>query len=120
MTEIRPKQKSVVTETATEARQGRYGKPVFMVLVGGLVLAMIAWAGVEMWGESIDRTDSKTTATTPNDPINSQPSGAGTFDNNPADGSSRPPEATDRSPTPSGNGGGPTEVTTPSGTEKTQ
>jgi len=108
-----------VAETATEARQGNYGKPVFIVLACGILLALIAWGGVEIWGESIDR-DPKPTASTKPDPINAQPSGAGTFDNNAADGSARPPEATDRSPSPSGNGGGPTQVTTPAGTEKTQ
>jgi len=108
-----------VTETATEARQGRWGRPVFLVLIGGLVLAMIVWVGVDMWGESID-TDKTSTAATANDPINAQPSGEGTFDNNAADGSVPPPEQTDRSPSPSGNGGGPTQVTTPSGTEKVQ
>lgn len=108
-----------VMETATEARQGSYGKPVFVVLAFGLVLALIAWGGVEMWGESIDQ-DAKPSASTKTDPINSQPSGPGTFDNNAADGSSRPPKATDRSPTPSGSGSGPTQVTTPTGTEKTQ
>ncbi|NYJ10835.1 cytoskeletal protein RodZ [Rhizobium leguminosarum] len=106
-----------VTETATEARQGSYGKPVFAVLVCGILLALLAWGGVEIWGESIDRDEKPTASTTP-DPINAQPSGPGTFDNNAADGSSRPPEATDRSPSPSGNGGGPTQVTTPAGTEK--
>lgn len=110
---------SRVTETATEARQGRWGRPVLLVLIGGLVLAMIAWAGVGMWGETID-TDKSSTAATANDPINAQPSGKGAFDNNAADGSARPPEQTDRSPSPSGNGGGPTQVTTPSGTEKVQ
>ncbi len=109
----------IVTETATEARQGHYGKPVFIVLVCGLLLALLAWGGVEIWGESIDR-DTKATASTSPDPINAQPSGAGAFDNNAADGSGRPPEATDRSPTPTGNGGGPTQVTTPTGAEKTK
>ncbi|MDM9627781.1 hypothetical protein QTL95_17965 [Rhizobium sp. S152] len=108
-----------VTETATEARQGSYGKPVLMVLICGLLLALLAWGGVEMWGESIDR-DAKPSASTKADPINAQPSGEGTFDNNAADGSSPPPQATDRSPTPSGSGSGPTQVTTPSGTEKTE
>jgi cytoskeletal protein RodZ len=106
-----------VTETATEARQGTYGKPVFIVLICGMLLALLAWGGVEIWGESIDQ-DAKPAASTKNDPINAQPSGAGTFDNNPADGSSRPPETTDKSPTPSGSGSGPTQVTTPAGTEK--
>lgn len=108
-----------VTETATQARQGSYGRPVFIVLVCGLILALIAWGGLEIWGESVD-TDAQPTASTKPDPINAQPSGPGTFDNNPADGQARPPEATDRSPAPSGTGGGPTQVTTPKGTEKVQ
>jgi hypothetical protein len=106
-----------VTETAIEARQGNRGRPVLIVLASALVLAMVAWGVSEFWGETIDK-DQQSTASTKPDPINAQPKGEGTFDNNPADGSSRPPEATDRSPSPSGNGGGPTQVTTPSGTEK--
>ena len=41
-----------VVETATEARQGRPGRPVLTVLVCGLVLAVIAWGGAEWWGAS--------------------------------------------------------------------
>jgi len=41
-----------VVETATEARQGSWGAPVLKVLIAGLVLAMIAWAGAEWWGEA--------------------------------------------------------------------
>lgn len=37
-----------------EARQGRWGWQVLMVLVGGLLLAMVVWAGVESYGEAID------------------------------------------------------------------
>ncbi len=35
-------------ETPVEARQGFLGRPVLMVLIGGLVLAMISWLAVEM------------------------------------------------------------------------
>jgi hypothetical protein len=35
-------------ETPVEARQGFLGRPVLMVLIGGLVLAVIAWVSVEM------------------------------------------------------------------------
>lgn len=35
-------------ETPVEARQGFKGVPVLMVLIGGLVLAVIAWLVVEM------------------------------------------------------------------------
>lgn len=45
MTKIVPEEK---------ARQGRWGRQVLMVLIGGLGLAMIVWAGVELYGEAID------------------------------------------------------------------
>jgi len=35
-------------ETPVEARQGFLGRPVLMVLVAGLILAMIAWLAVEL------------------------------------------------------------------------
>lgn len=47
MTKIIPEEK---------AKQGRLGRPVLIVLVCALILAMFAWAGVEMWGEQIDAT----------------------------------------------------------------
>lgn len=37
---------------ATEARQGRSGSQVLMVLIAALVLAVIAWGAAEWWGES--------------------------------------------------------------------
>lgn len=37
-----------------DARQGRWGSRVLWVLIGGLVLAAVAWVGVEMYGEAID------------------------------------------------------------------
>ncbi|WP_428428742.1 hypothetical protein [Pararhizobium sp.] len=40
--------------SGVQSRQGFLGRPVLMVLVGGLVLAALAWAGVEMYGESTD------------------------------------------------------------------
>jgi hypothetical protein len=39
---------SPAVETPVEARQGFKGVPVLMVLIGGLVLAVIAWMVVEM------------------------------------------------------------------------
>ena len=44
-------QKTVSTD---KARQGGWGRPVLVVLVVGLLLAMVVWAGVEIWGERID------------------------------------------------------------------
>lgn len=37
-----------------KARQGGLGRPVLVVLVVALLLALGAWAGVEIWGEQID------------------------------------------------------------------
>lgn len=37
----------------TEARQGRKGGHVFLVLVGGLFLAGLVWLGVEIYGAAI-------------------------------------------------------------------
>lgn len=39
--------------TATDARQGFRGKPVLIVLLAGLVLAMLVWIPAEWWGNSI-------------------------------------------------------------------
>jgi hypothetical protein len=36
-------------ETPVEARQGFLGRPVLMVLIGGLALAIVAWLGVELF-----------------------------------------------------------------------
>lgn len=35
-------------ETPVEARQGFLGRPVLVVLIAGLVLAIVAWLAVEM------------------------------------------------------------------------
>ncbi|MBB3658022.1 hypothetical protein FHX15_003264 [Rhizobium sp. BK650] len=85
------------------------------VLAAGILVILIAAASFAIWPSAT--TDPASTASTKPDAINTQPSGPGTFDNNPATGSIKPPEATDRDPTPDGNGGGPTGVTTPSGTQ---
>jgi hypothetical protein len=37
-----------------KARQARWGRPVLIVLIVGLLLAMGVWVGVETWGEHID------------------------------------------------------------------
>jgi hypothetical protein len=43
-----------VEVTPVEARQGLLGRPVLVVLVVALILAMLAWAASEFWGMSID------------------------------------------------------------------
>ena len=62
----------------TEARQGRRGSPVLMVLIAGLVLAMFAWGAAEWWGEATDPPAQQTAtppaaSTTPENP-NAAPS----------------------------------------------
>lgn len=44
----------VVKVTPVEARQGFLGRPVLMVLGAGLILAAIAWAVAEGYGEATD------------------------------------------------------------------
>lgn len=39
--------------TPTEARQGSWGRPVLIVLLAGLILAMLVWIPAEWWGSSI-------------------------------------------------------------------
>ncbi|RUL99855.1 hypothetical protein [Rhizobium chutanense] len=89
------------------------------VILAGLVVLIIAGVSVAIWPDP-DQNDPAATASTKPDPINTQPSGSGTFDDNPASGPLKAPEATDRSPSPSGNGGGPTGINNPAGTEKVQ
>ncbi|MGC4026602.1 MAG: hypothetical protein QM744_16535 [Mesorhizobium sp.] len=37
-----------------KARQGRWGSHVLTILIVGLVLAVLAWFGLEIYGERID------------------------------------------------------------------
>jgi len=53
-----------VVENATDARQGKTGKPVLIVLCAGLCLAAVAWVGAEFWGEATD-APAEQTATPP-------------------------------------------------------
>jgi hypothetical protein len=41
-----------VVESATEARQGRKGSSVLVMLICGLTLAAVAWGGAEWWGQT--------------------------------------------------------------------
>lgn len=54
-----------VVETATEARQGSWGRQVFVVLIAGLLLALLGWAVLEIWGESIDDDATQSSITVP-------------------------------------------------------
>jgi hypothetical protein len=37
-----------------QVKQGRSGRPVLVVLIAGLLLALAVWGGVEFYGEMID------------------------------------------------------------------
>lgn len=100
------------------AARERRGFSPWGVVGAGIAVILIAAASFAIWPTAT--TEPTSTASTKTDPINAQPSGQGTFDNNPATGSIKPPEAVDKNANPSGNGGGATQVTTPSGAEKTQ
>lgn len=103
---------------ATQARQGRLGRPVLKVLIGGLVLAALAWGVAEyVAGEGVDN-DAATTrseitppatpqATTPNQP---------TVDNTPRAGEPAQMAPADRDPTAQGGTGGPSQTKSPDGT----
>lgn len=62
-----------VRVSATEARQGRLGRPVLIVLVASLVLVVLAWAAAELWGMYIaprdQAIDPATTSSTTTDPM---------------------------------------------------
>jgi hypothetical protein len=38
-----------------KARQGHWGRHVLIILIVGLILALVAWAVAEFYGEAIDR-----------------------------------------------------------------
>jgi hypothetical protein len=86
------------------------------VLAAGILVILIAAVSFAIWPGTTTEPAS-TASTTPN-AITGQPSGAGTLDNNPATGSIKPLEPTDRNPTPDGSG--PTGATAPSGTQNGQ
>lgn len=110
----------IVVETSVEARQGLLGRPVLMVLIGGLVLAMIAWGISEMYGEAVDNdaaTDvNQTSTSTPNAVVT--PTDQKVIDNAPPAGEKMQTAPTDRDPTAESGTGGDTQSVVPAGTEK--
>ncbi|MCV9996995.1 hypothetical protein OE766_01885 [Pararhizobium sp. YC-54] len=90
-------EKTVVL-SGVQARQGLLGRPVLMVLICGLVLALVAWAGAEIFGESTDNdaaTKVEEKLPAPNSDTSSKP---GTPDNTTTEPSQTVP--TDKDPTP--------------------
>ena len=49
------------TIPAQEARQGRWGLPVLVVLVASLLLAAVVWVGVEIYGSTLPTEQTETT-----------------------------------------------------------
>lgn len=47
-----------------QAKQGRSGARILLILVVSLLLALIVWAGVEFYGESIDESTPAATEST--------------------------------------------------------
>ena len=43
----------------TKARQGYWGRHVLIILIVGLILALVAWAAAEFYGEAIDPLGTK-------------------------------------------------------------
>ena len=111
-----------VVETPVRARQGFLGRPVLMVLVGGLILAMLAWGISEMFGEAVDNdaaTDiNQTTTSQPNAVVT--PTDQKVIDNTPPAGEPMQTAPTDRDPTAESGTGGDSQSVAPAGTEKTQ
>jgi hypothetical protein len=111
-----------VVETPVQARHGFLGRPVLMVLIGGLILAMLAWGISEMYGEAVDNdaaTDvNQTTTTQPNAVVT--PIDQKVIDNTPPAGEKMQTAPTDRDPTAESGTGGDSQSVVPAGTEKTQ
>ncbi|MGE3306674.1 MAG: hypothetical protein AB7I52_11965 [Rhizobiaceae bacterium] len=59
MSVARSYDEKTVVESGQDARQGRWGRPVLMVLVVALLLAAVAWAIAEYYGQAI-QTDATT------------------------------------------------------------
>lgn len=52
-----------------KAKQGQRGIPVLIVLIAALVLAMVIWGGVEIYGIYLDETQSVETEPSQDVPV---------------------------------------------------
>ncbi|MCA1406769.1 hypothetical protein I6F26_07020 [Ensifer sp. IC3342] len=100
--------------SARETRPGGLGLRVLAVLTGGLFFALLAWGAVELWGEMND--SDQTTEQTQPAPSSEQTGSVGNGSPAPAD--AQQPAPTDRDPTAQSGTGGPSQQTSPDGTEK--
>ncbi|MGQ8631140.1 hypothetical protein ACUTJJ_06630 [Agrobacterium sp. DKPNP3] len=93
-------------ETATRARQGSRGRPVLVILIVSVLLALVVWGVVEY---SVFKPDENLPPNpqTETAPVPQQPSGSGTFDNDPANGRPAAPSSTETNPTPQDSTGAP-------------
>ena len=110
----------VVEATAVQSRQGLLGRPVLMVLIGGLVLAAVAWAVAGQYGEAIDNDAATTKQQTTDTKAVVTPTDQTVIDNKPPAGEKMQPAPTDRDPTAKSGTGGDSQTVMPAGTEKTQ
>lgn len=104
--------------TATEARQGGTGRPVLVVLMGGIALALLVWAGVEYYGSQLpgNTPGSEATVAQPstesgdgleNDvPLQDNPNGAATRQAAPSTDGSLPAKGQGEGPPTTTNNGG--------------
>jgi hypothetical protein len=104
---------------AEKARQGRLGRPVLVVLVSGLVLTMIAWAIAGFYGESADDDSRTTPAQVTMDKPAGTPANQAVQTVSPQNGQAQMAPV-DRDPTAQSGTGGPSQIRTPTGTEKTR
>ena len=106
-----------VTVTPERARQGLLGRPVLVVLVAGITLALVAWGLAEIYGEAIDPQSTEPAQQTApsggNTPQEDQP----VVDNSTA-GERQQPAPTDKDPTPQSGTGGESQTVSPTGLEK--
>lgn len=112
----------VVEASPVEARQGFLGRPVLMVLIGGLILAVIAWAIAGSYGEAIDNdaaTETNQTTTGDSNAVVTPPE-QNVIDNTPPAGETMQTAPTDSDPTAQSGSGGDSQTVAPASAEKTQ
>jgi hypothetical protein len=110
----------VVEATAVQSRQGLLCRPVLKVLIGGLVLAAVAWAVAGQYGEAIDNDAATTKQQATDTKAIVTPSEQTVIDNTPPAGEKMQPAPTDRDPTAESGTGGGSHSVVPAGTEKIQ
>lgn len=95
-----------VRVSGAQARQGLLGRPVLMVLLGGLTLAAVAWAGAEIFGEATDNDAATQVQQVAPASDEATPANQGTVDNTPPVGEQMQTAPTDKNPTPQTGSGG--------------